>query len=602
MDGSHSLTQRLARRIGREALHLLVVVLLLIPALYLFFCVLAFGEDHSIPGFLARFLHDSKGQDVFPQLWRGLGVTSKLIFGSLAISIPISVAVGWWGSVNPRAGGLKVFLTMVSSIPAFAPAYVFYQYSKSLFLAVLSLALCDLMLSIAASHVLKEISLELRRNYVRTAVAKGVSPLKHYWRRLVVEVLCVTKSRIAYLIGGTVVVERIFSLRGLGNMAWEAVKEPVPDVTKVFWVCLISVIFVYLLDLCEALLRDALMPTPLTDDTVPGFRERVAAVWAWLVRLFRPHRLPACAETDPPACPKNPRSPATAALSLRPLKGSVLVLRLKALLSYSAMNRVKFFFGLVLWFVAFLGLLGLILAGPLSATGLLGAVTSTNEDVLGLTLLAGRRLLLPALIGVMIPIVLGVTLGACGGYFPHSLLNKAVALLMNLLDAMPKLVLVMIFAVEVRADDPFYLYKIIPFMGFTFTPIIYDHVRKRVEYLQRMNFVETERALGAGSFRIVFLHILFNNCRSIVSVHGVHLLGQIVLLDAAFDYLGLAQPEHYTWGALFNNSLREAFMGGEANAWAYLAPLLAILLCVLALTTLSDGLDALLEPHMQEAA
>jgi peptide/nickel transport system permease protein len=173
---------------------------------------------------------------------------------------------------------------------------------------------------------------------------------------------------------------------------------------------------------------------------------------------------------------------------------------------------------------------------------------------------------------------------------------------MNLLDAMPKLVLVMIFAVEVRADDPFYLYKIIPFMGFTFTPIIYDHVRKRVEYLQRMNFVETERALGAGSFRIVFLHILFNNCRSIVSVHGVHLLGQIVLLDAAFDYLGLAQPEHYTWGALFNNSLREAFMGGEANAWAYLAPLLAILLCVLALTTLSDGLDALLEPHMQEAA
>jgi len=363
------------------------------------------------------------------------------------------------------------------------------------------------------------------------------------------------------------------------------------------------VIFVYLLNLCEALLRDALMPAPLSDETSPGFRERLAAVWVRLARLFRPRRRPITfgAPAVPPTVrdPENGPSPRAPRPS-RVLQNSEFLLRLRGLLSYSPINREKFLLGAVLWSVAFAALLAVLAAGPLSKTGLFGA-TWTGEDVLGLSLLAGRRLLLPVLIGVVIPIVLGVTLGACGGYYPHSLLNKAVAQLMSLLDAMPKLILVLIFAAEVRADDPFYLYKVIPFMGFTFTPLIYDHVRKRVEYLQRMNFVETERALGAGSFRIVFFHILFNNCRSIVTVHGVHLLGQIVLLDAAFDYLGMAQPEHYTWGALFKNALSDVFMGGEPNAAAYLVPLLAIVLCVLALITLSDALDTLLEPSAQEA-
>jgi peptide/nickel transport system permease protein len=273
-------------------------------------------------------------------------------------------------------------------------------------------------------------------------------------------------------------------------------------------------------------------------------------------------------------------------------------MRLSGFLSDSGANRVKFALGVVLWGAALAAVAGLLLARPLSATGILGA-TCTGQDILGATLLAGRRLLLPVLLGAMIPILLGLALGAYAGYFRFSLLSRAIEYAMGFLEAMPKLVLVMIAAVIVETDA-LYLYKVVPFMGLTFTPIIYDHVRKRVEYLQRMNFVETERALGARPSRILFYHILFNNCRSIVSVHGVHLLGQIVLLDAAFDYLGLAQPEHYTWGALFYNSIYDWFLGAEANPWAFLAPLAAIILSVCALTTLSDGLDAILRAPAQE--
>ncbi len=604
MEYGSSLAHRLARRAGLEILHLLVIVLLLIPALYLFFYVLSFGQDHSLSSFLkfcAGMWRDAEGREILPQLGRGLGLSLLLIAGSLAISIPLSVAVGWWGSINVKASGLKALLTVVSSVPAFAFAYVFQQFSNALFFPILTLAISDLMLSVAASHVMKEMSVEVRRNYVRTAVAKGVSPLRHYWRRLVVEILCVTKSRIAYLIGGTVVVERIFSLRGLGNMAVLAVKRTPPDLSILLWICLISVLAVYVLNLFEALARDALMPSPIEEEVRPGIAERgrppgrQASFWGGLARLFRP------------VLPRHPHGailgepvrPAAAAQRRRRCVPRNVQVRLEEMLSSSPLNQAKFVLGVMIWLAALAGLLAVLAAGFLSATEALGR-TATGQDALGMTLLAGQRLLLPVLLGVLIPIVLGVILGAYGGYFRYSLLSRAIKYAMDLLDAMPKLVLVMMFAVMV-SGGAFYLYKVIPFMGFTFTPLIYEHVRKKVEYLQRMNFVETERALGAGTPRILFLHILYNNCRSIISVHGVHLLGQIVLLDAAFDYLGLAQPEHYTWGALFYNSIYDALMGGEANPWAYLAPLGAILLSVLALTTLSDGLAAILEPPLQEA-
>ena len=70
-----------------------------------------------------------------------------------------------------------------------------------------------------------------------------------------------------------------------------------------------------------------------------------------------------------------------------------------------------------------------------------------------------------------------------------------------------------------------------------------------------------------------------------------------------FRFLVLLVPTVLAlWGALFYNAFSDWLMGGETNLWAFLAPLLAILMSVLALITLSDGLDAVLEPPVQEAA
>jgi oligopeptide transport system permease protein len=62
---------------------------------------------------------------------------------------------------------------------------------------------------------------ELRKDYVRTARAKGLSEravvMRHALRGGLLPVISFTGPALAFIVGGTVVVERVFALPGLGN-------------------------------------------------------------------------------------------------------------------------------------------------------------------------------------------------------------------------------------------------------------------------------------------------------------------------------------------------------------------------------------------------
>jgi oligopeptide transport system permease protein len=67
----------------------------------------------------------------------------------------------------------------------------------------------------------------MRSDYIRTARAKGLSEtvvlLKHGLRGGIIPVVSYTGPALAALLAGTVVVERIFSIPGLGNIFIQAV-------------------------------------------------------------------------------------------------------------------------------------------------------------------------------------------------------------------------------------------------------------------------------------------------------------------------------------------------------------------------------------------
>ena len=99
----------------------------------------------------------------------------------------------------------------------------------------------------------------LRQDYVRTARAKGLRERSvirsHAFRNALIPVITVIGNQAAVLIGGSVIVERIFNIPGMGWLAYSAISER--DYTQVLattMVLTIAVILVNLLvDICYAM-------------------------------------------------------------------------------------------------------------------------------------------------------------------------------------------------------------------------------------------------------------------------------------------------------------------------------------------------------------
>jgi peptide/nickel transport system permease protein len=114
----------------------------------------------------------------------------------------------------------------------------------------------------------------------------------------------------------------------------------------------------------------------------------------------------------------------------------------------------------------------------------------------------------------------------------------------------------------------------------------------RAEYLalRAREFVEEARALGAGTRRIIFRHILPNAMAPIL-VQAAFAVAGAILAEAALDFLGFGLPPDIpTWG----NLLTQAEDYISSNPILAVAPGLVITLTVVAVFFIGDALrDAL---------
>ena len=80
----------------------------------------------------------------------------------------------------------------------------------------------------ALSRYMRASMLEvIRQDYIRTARAKGLSErivvLRHAFRNSLIPIVTLMADLLPTLIGGSIVIEMIFSVPGMGRMTWEAV-------------------------------------------------------------------------------------------------------------------------------------------------------------------------------------------------------------------------------------------------------------------------------------------------------------------------------------------------------------------------------------------
>jgi peptide/nickel transport system permease protein len=96
----------------------------------------------------------------------------------------------------------------------------------------------------------------LSSDYIRTARAKGLSTasivLKHALRNAAMPVVSVAAVQLGFMLGGSIVIEAIFALHGVGYLAWESIsKNDFPVVQAV--VLILAMIYIALTLFADAM-------------------------------------------------------------------------------------------------------------------------------------------------------------------------------------------------------------------------------------------------------------------------------------------------------------------------------------------------------------
>ena len=120
-------------------------------------------------------------------------------------------------------------------------------------------------------------------------------------------------------------------------------------------------------------------------------------------------------------------------------------------------------------------------------------------------------------------------------------------------------------------------------------------VRGSVIAASQEQYIEAARTIGAGSWRIMFRHLLSNVFSPIIVVFSIS-IGLYILLEATLSFLGLG-PTQVSWGRMVSDSRQFIISGGAP--WISLFAGLAITTLVFGFNMAGDALRDVLDPRLR---
>jgi peptide/nickel transport system permease protein len=217
-----------------------------------------------------------------------------------------------------------------------------------------------------------------------------------------------------------------------------------------------------------------------------------------------------------------------------------------------------------------------------------------GSDLLGRDILRGivhgaRVSLLIGVAATAAALGIGITIGACAGYF-RGWVDDALMRVTELFQTIPNFLLAVVLVALFRAS----IATIVLAISAVSWPAIARLVRGQFLSLREREFVQSCVVVGMGETRIIVTQIL-PNCLAPIVVMASIMVASAILTESGLSFLGLGDPDLMTWGTMIG-------IGRQAlrTAW-YMATLpgIAILLTVLALNLVSEGLNDALNPHLK---
>ncbi|MBQ1396831.1 MAG: ABC transporter permease [Eubacterium sp.] len=183
---------------------------------------------------------------------------------------------------------------------------------------------------------------------------------------------------------------------------------------------------------------------------------------------------------------------------------------------------------------------------------------------------------------VLIGLAGGILIGSLTGYFggwPDEVLMR----LCDALTAFPSILLALVIVAVVGGGT----LTITWVLGILFIPGFSRIVRSQFAKIKNLNYVKSARLMGAGSFRIMFLHILPNTVPVLLTT-VVIAFNNAILAEASMSYLGIGvQPPDASLGRMLSES--QKYLQNSPHYVLFTG--LTIVLLILGFSLLGEGLQ-----------
>jgi len=227
---------------------------------------------------------------------------------------------------------------------------------------------------------------------------------------------------------------------------------------------------------------------------------------------------------------------------------------------------------------------------PPSVTHWLGT-DELGRDLLSRILFGARISLEIQLVSVVLALIVGVALGSVGGYL-GGYVDNVIMRCMDVLLAFPTIFLALAIIAALGTG----LYNLMLAAGIASVPQFARIVRASILSLKEREFVEAARALGGGSNRIMFRHLL-PNCLAPIIVQSTLRMATVLLTASGLSFLGLGvQPPTPEWGAMLSNARSYLIVAPHVAT----IPGLAIMVVVVGFNLFGDGLRDTLDPRLRQ--
>ncbi|MED1915119.1 ABC transporter permease [Brevibacillus sp. DP1.3A] len=211
-----------------------------------------------------------------------------------------------------------------------------------------------------------------------------------------------------------------------------------------------------------------------------------------------------------------------------------------------------------------------------------------GRDILSRIIHGARVSLVVGLSAVLVSVVFGTLFGLIAGYFGRWI-DGFIMRCMDVLFAFPEILLALAIVAALGPGT----FNTIMAIGIVNIPIFTRTVRGAVLSIKNLEYVESARAIGASTPRILFQEI-FPNVTAPLLVQSSLAISGAILTESALSFLGLGiQPPDPSWGGMISEARRYMELAPGMIIW----PCIAMTVTILACNMFGDAVRDILDPR-----